>query len=129
RAGGPWGAPGSEAGGRGARAVETTTGRASCCLRYTGGPRLCNSPSEPLDGLVRKAPGGCCSPYAGWHVAGMGNGDFRVVQTGPLVEVPIGKVHLLAKGGDISTAPRSTAAPMGDLQSISPSSSRHVRPV
>jgi hypothetical protein len=29
----------------------------------------------------------------------MGNADFHAVQTGPLVEVPIGKVSLRAKGG------------------------------
>jgi hypothetical protein len=29
----------------------------------------------------------------------MGNADFRAVQTGPVLEVPIGKVFLLAKGG------------------------------
>lgn len=49
--------------------------------------------------LVRNSAAGCCRLYAGWDVAGMGNGDFRAVQTGPLFEVPIGKVHLLAKGG------------------------------
>ena len=41
----------------------------------------------------------CCSTYIGWDVAGMGNVDFRAVQTGPLVEIPVGKVFLLAKGG------------------------------
>ena len=40
-----------------------------------------------------------CSTYVGWDVAGMGNADSRAVQTGPLVEVPIEKVFLLAKGG------------------------------
>ncbi len=34
----------------------------------------------------------CCS-------AAMGNADFRAVQTGPLVEVPIEKIFLLVKGG------------------------------
>lgn len=42
---------------------------------------------------------GCCKTYVGWDVAAMGNADFKAVQTGPLVEVPIGKVFLLAKGG------------------------------
>lgn len=41
----------------------------------------------------------CCSAYAGWDVAGMQNRDYRAVQTGPLVEVPIGKLHLLVRGG------------------------------
>lgn len=49
--------------------------------------------------LVHKSTARCCGAYAGWDVAGMGNGDFRAVQTGPLIEVPIGTVHLLAKGG------------------------------
>lgn len=29
----------------------------------------------------------------------MGNADFRAVQTGTLVEIPIGKVFFLVKGG------------------------------
>lgn len=41
----------------------------------------------------------CCNTNVGWEVAVMGNADFRAVQTGPLVEVPIGKVFLLVKGG------------------------------
>lgn len=41
----------------------------------------------------------CCKTFVGWDVAAMGNADFKAVQTGPLVEVPIGKVFLLAKGG------------------------------
>jgi hypothetical protein len=49
--------------------------------------------------LAHKADKACCRVYVGWDVAGMGNGDFRAVQTGPVVEVPIGKVSLLAKGG------------------------------
>lgn len=49
--------------------------------------------------LAYKSDKRCCSAYVGWEVAGMGNGDFRAVQTGPIVEVPIGKVSLLAKGG------------------------------
>lgn len=48
--------------------------------------------------LVHQATG-CCSAYAGWDVAGMQNRDYRAVQTGPLVEVPIGKLHLLVRGG------------------------------
>lgn len=49
--------------------------------------------------LAYKSDKRCCSTYVGWDVAGMGNGDFRAVQTGPVVEVPIGKVSLIAKGG------------------------------
>lgn len=49
--------------------------------------------------LTYKSDKGCCTTYIGWDVAGMGNADFRAVQTGPLVEVPIGKVFLLFKGG------------------------------
>ncbi len=49
--------------------------------------------------LAYQASAGCCNAYAGWEIAGMGNGEFRAVQTGPLVEVPVWKVHLLAKGG------------------------------
>lgn len=49
--------------------------------------------------LAYKADKRCCSTYVGWDVAGMGNADFRAFQTGPLVEVPVGKVFLLAKGG------------------------------
>lgn len=41
----------------------------------------------------------CCRTYVGWDLAAMGNGDFKAVQTGPLVEVPFGKVYVLAKGG------------------------------
>jgi hypothetical protein len=49
--------------------------------------------------LAHKPNKGCCPVYMGWDIAGMGNGDFRAVQTGPVVEVPIGKISLLAKGG------------------------------
>ncbi len=49
--------------------------------------------------LAYKSQKGCCTAYAGWDVVGMGNADFRAVQTGPLVEVPIGKVFLLVRGG------------------------------
>ena len=49
--------------------------------------------------LAHESTQGCCSAYVGWDVAAMGNADFRAVQTGPLVEVPIGKVFLLVKGG------------------------------
>ena len=49
--------------------------------------------------LAHKSDKGCCTTYVGWDVGAMQNGDFRAVYTGPLVEVPIGKVFLLAKGG------------------------------
>lgn len=49
--------------------------------------------------LTYKSTKGCCPVYTGWDVAGMGNGEFRAVQTGPIAEVAIGKVFLLAKGG------------------------------
>ncbi|MCS6896854.1 MAG: hypothetical protein NZM29_02690, partial [Nitrospira sp.] len=34
----------------------------------------------------------CCRIYVGWDLAGMGNGEFRAIQTGPLIDVPIAKV-------------------------------------
>ncbi|MDH4188465.1 MAG: cellulose biosynthesis protein BcsS [Nitrospira sp.] len=49
--------------------------------------------------LAHTSDKGCCATYVGWDVAGMGNADFRAVQTGPLVEVPVGKVFMLAKSG------------------------------
>jgi hypothetical protein len=49
--------------------------------------------------LVYKPEEGCCATYGGWDVTGMGNADFRAVMTGPVVEVQIGKVFLLARGG------------------------------
>jgi hypothetical protein len=49
--------------------------------------------------LVYQSDRGCCSLSVGWDIAGMGNADFRAVQSGPVIEVPIGKVFLLAKGG------------------------------
>jgi len=49
--------------------------------------------------LVHTSDKGCCTTYVGWDVAAMQNDDFRAVQSGPLVEVPIGKVFLLAKTG------------------------------
>lgn len=49
--------------------------------------------------LVHQATGECCSAYAGWDVAGMQEREYRAVQTGPLIEVPIGKLRLLARGG------------------------------
>ncbi len=49
--------------------------------------------------LTYKSEKGCCPLYAGWDVAGMGNGEFRAVQTGPILEVPISKAFFLVKGG------------------------------
>lgn len=49
--------------------------------------------------LAYKAEKGCCTAYAGWDVEGMQNADFRAVRTGPVVELPIGKVFLLLRGG------------------------------
>ncbi len=42
---------------------------------------------------------GCCDMLVGLDVAGMGNDDFSAVQTGPLIEVPIGRFLVLARGG------------------------------
>ncbi len=41
----------------------------------------------------------CCVIWLGLDVAGMGNDDFSAVQTGPLIEVPIGGFFLLARAG------------------------------
>lgn len=41
----------------------------------------------------------CCATYVGWDVTGMGNADFRAVMTGPVAEVQVDKVFVLAKGG------------------------------
>lgn len=49
--------------------------------------------------LAYQTDKGCCKIYAGWDVTAMGNADFKAVLTGPLVEVPVGQVFLLAKGG------------------------------
>lgn len=49
--------------------------------------------------LAYQTDKGCCKTYLGWDVAAMGNADFKAVQTGPIIEVPIGNVSLLAKGG------------------------------
>jgi hypothetical protein len=42
---------------------------------------------------------GCCEIFLGLDVAGMGNDDFSAVETGPLIEIPIGRFFLLARGG------------------------------
>lgn len=49
--------------------------------------------------LVHKSEQGCCSAYAGWDLAGMGNKDFYAVQTGPLVQVPVDRFYFTVKGG------------------------------
>ncbi len=41
----------------------------------------------------------CCEIFIGLDVAGMGNDDFSAVESGPLIEVPIGRFFLLARGG------------------------------
>lgn len=41
----------------------------------------------------------CCQLYLGFEAAGMGNDDFRALQIGPLLEVPVGNVFLLTRGG------------------------------
>ncbi|MGH7182867.1 MAG: hypothetical protein ACREJN_12935 [Nitrospiraceae bacterium] len=51
-----------------------------------------------MNGLVYKPEESCCATYGGWNVTGMGNADFRAVMTGPVVEVQIGTVLLLARG-------------------------------
>ncbi|MBX3318784.1 MAG: hypothetical protein KF890_02810 [Nitrospira sp.] len=49
--------------------------------------------------LAYKSDRGCCTLYTGWDIAGMGNGDYRAIQTGPILEVPIGRVFFLVRGG------------------------------
>lgn len=49
--------------------------------------------------LVYKPETSCCATYVGWDVTGMGNADFRGVMTGPVGEVQIGNVFVLARGG------------------------------
>ncbi len=49
--------------------------------------------------LAYKPEKSCCATYVGWDVTGMGNANFREVMTGPVVEVQVGKVFLLARGG------------------------------
>ncbi len=49
--------------------------------------------------LTYKSDRGCCPLYTGWDIAGMGNGEYRAVQTGPILEVSIGKVFFLVRGG------------------------------
>ena len=49
--------------------------------------------------LTYKSDRGCCPLYTGWDIAGMGNGDYRAIQTGPILEILIGKVFFLVRGG------------------------------
>lgn len=49
--------------------------------------------------LIYKSNQGCCPLYTGWDIAGMGNGDYRAIQTGPILEILIGKVFFLVRGG------------------------------
>lgn len=49
--------------------------------------------------LTYRSEKGCCPLYTGWDIAGMGNGEFRAIQTGPILEVPIRKVFFLVRGG------------------------------
>ncbi len=49
--------------------------------------------------LAYKPEKSCCATYAGWDVTGMGNADFRGIMTGPVVEVQVGTVFLLVRGG------------------------------
>ena len=37
--------------------------------------------------------------YGGWDVIGMGNKDFNAFHTGPLLEIPVGKLFFLIKAG------------------------------
>jgi hypothetical protein len=41
----------------------------------------------------------CCATYVGWDVTGMGSAEFRGVMTGPVGEVQVGNVFVLARGG------------------------------
>ena len=49
--------------------------------------------------LTYKSDRGCCPLYTGWDIAGMGNGEYRAIQTGPILEILIGKVFFLVRGG------------------------------
>ena len=41
----------------------------------------------------------CCPLFLGFEVAGMGNDDFAALQLGPVAEIAVGRVSLLARGG------------------------------
>ncbi len=49
--------------------------------------------------LTYKSDRGCCPLYTGWDIAGMGNREYRAIQTGPILEILIGKVFFLVRGG------------------------------
>ncbi|MCI0428218.1 MAG: hypothetical protein L0Z46_09405 [Nitrospiraceae bacterium] len=49
--------------------------------------------------LAYKLEKSCCATYVGWDVTGMGSADFRGVMTGPVGEVQVGNVFVLARGG------------------------------
>jgi hypothetical protein len=49
--------------------------------------------------LAYKPEKSCCATYAGWDITGMGNADFRGVMTGPVGEIQVGHVFVLARGG------------------------------
>jgi hypothetical protein len=57
----------------------------------------------------------------------MGNADFREVMTGPVVEVQVGKVFLLARGG-YQNSNSLTAGPMGGSKFTSPSNDSSIQP-
>ena len=42
-------------------------------------------------GRIYEPEAGCCSIFAGMDVAAAGNDDFNSVQTGPVIEVPVGR--------------------------------------
>ena len=49
--------------------------------------------------LAYKPEKSCCATYVGWDIAGMGSAEFRGVMTGPVGEVQVGNVFVLARGG------------------------------
>lgn len=49
--------------------------------------------------LAYKPEENCCATYVGWDVTGMGSAEFRGFMTGPVGEVQVDKVFVLARGG------------------------------
>ena len=49
--------------------------------------------------LAYKPEKSCCATYVGWDVTGLGNADFRAFLTGPVSEVQIGNIFVLARSG------------------------------
>jgi len=47
--------------------------------------------------LAYKPEKSCCATYVGWDLTGMGNADFRGVMAGPVGEVQVGNVFVLAR--------------------------------